>query len=76
MKPQKKYFQQKMRKMHPSLQPQVKDELNKLLSTKIIFLLRHTWGIDNHVPVRNNNGEIRIFIDFRNFKKTLRKTTI
>ena len=41
MKPEKKYFQQKMRKMHPSFQPQVKDELNKLLDTNIIFLLRH-----------------------------------
>jgi hypothetical protein len=76
MKPQKKYFQQKMRKMHPSLQPQVKYELNKLLATKIIFLLRHTWWIDNPIPVRNNNGEIRVSIDFRNFKKSLRNTTI
>jgi hypothetical protein len=37
MKPQTKPFQQKLRKMHPSLEPQVKVELNKLLATRIIF---------------------------------------
>jgi len=42
MKPQTKPFQQKLRKMHPSLKPQVKVELKKLLATKIIFLVKHT----------------------------------
>jgi hypothetical protein len=37
MKPMKKPFQQKLRKMHPSLEPQVKVELNKFLEAKIIF---------------------------------------
>jgi len=42
MKPQIKPFQQKLRKMHPNFEPQVKDKLNKLLAKRIIFLIRHT----------------------------------
>ena len=34
--------QQKLRKMHPSLEPLVKKELKKMLDAKIIFLVRHT----------------------------------
>jgi hypothetical protein len=37
MKPQTQPFQQKLRKMHPKLEPTVKKELNKLLTAKIIF---------------------------------------
>ena len=39
LKEDEKPFQQKLRKMHPSLEPLVKKELNKLLVTKIIFLV-------------------------------------
>jgi hypothetical protein len=45
IKPQTKPFQQKMRKMHPSLEPQVKEELNKLLVAKIIFPVQ-TYSMD------------------------------
>jgi hypothetical protein len=37
MKLQTQPFQQKIRKMHPKLEPTVKRELNKLLTAKIIF---------------------------------------
>ena len=37
-----KPYQQKLRKMHPSLEPLVKKELNKMLDAKIIFPIRHT----------------------------------
>jgi hypothetical protein len=42
MKPQTHPFQQKLRKMLPKLEPTIKKELNKLLTTKIIFPVRHT----------------------------------
>ena len=42
MKPQTQPFLQKLRKMHPKLETIVKKELNKLLTAKIIFLVRHT----------------------------------
>jgi ribonuclease HI len=69
MKPQTLPFQQKLRKMHPKLEPTVQKELNKLLSAKIIFPIRHTQWVSNLVPVRKKNGEIRLCVDFRNLNK-------
>jgi ribonuclease HI len=69
MKPQTLPFQQKLRKMHPKLEPTVQKELNKLLGAKIIFPVRHTQWVSNLVPVRKKNGEIRLCVDFRNLNK-------
>jgi hypothetical protein len=69
MKPQTLPFQQKLRKMHPKLEPTVQKELNKLLSAKIIYPIRHTRWVSNLVPVRKKNGEIRLCVDFRNLNK-------
>ena len=52
--------------MHPSLEPLVKKELNKLLAAKIIFPVRHPTWVENLVPSRKKSGDIRICIDFRN----------
>jgi ribonuclease HI len=52
MKPQTLPFQQKLRKMHPKLEPTVQKELNKLLGAKIIFPVRHTQWVSNLVPVQ------------------------
>lgn len=59
-------YQKKLRKMHPSLEPLVKKELNKMLDAKIIFPVKHTHWVANLVPVRKKNGDIRLCIDFRN----------
>jgi hypothetical protein len=69
MKPQTQPFQQKLRKMHPKLEPTVKKELNKLLTAKIIFPVRHTQWVSNLVPVRKKNGEIRLCVDFHNLNR-------
>ena len=42
MNPSVKNYQQKLRKMQPSLEPYVKKELEKLLTSRIIFPVRHT----------------------------------
>ena len=55
--------------MHPSLEPLVKKELNKLLMAKIIFPVGHTTWVANLVPVRKKSGDIRICIDFRNMNR-------
>ena len=55
--------------MHPSLEPLVKKELNKLLATKIIFPIRHTTLLSNLILVRKKSGDIRICIDFRNLNQ-------
>jgi hypothetical protein len=69
----KKPFQQKLRKMHPSLEPRVKEKLNKFLAAKIIFPVRHTKWISNLVPVRKKNGDLSLCINFMNLNKTLEK---
>jgi hypothetical protein len=69
MKPQTHPFEQKLRNMHPKLEPTVKKELNILLTTKIIFLVRHTQWVSNLVPVRKKSGEIRLFVDFQNLNR-------
>eukprot|EP00253_Pinus_taeda_P020112 PITA_20112 len=69
MLPDQKPIQQKLRKIHPNLESQIKSELNKLLKAKIIFPVRHSNWVSNMVPVRKKNGDIRICIDFRNLNK-------
>ena len=65
--------QQKMHKMHPSLEPLVKKELNKMLDAKIIFPVKHTRWVANRMPIRKKYGYIRLCIDFRNLKKAPQK---
>ena len=64
IKQDSKPFQQNLRKYHPSLEPTIKKELNKLLAAKIIFPIRHTQWVANLVPVRKKNGDIRLCVDF------------
>ena len=52
MLPEQKPVQQKLRKIHPNSESQIKAELNKLLKAKIIFLVRHSNWVSNMVPVR------------------------
>lgn len=40
---------------------------------KIFFIIHHSLLVSNMVPVRNKNGEIEIFIDFKNINKALDK---
>jgi hypothetical protein len=69
MKPLTQPFQKKLRKMHPKLEPIVKKELNKLLTAKIIFLVRHTQWVSNLVLVRNKSGDIRLCVNFQNLNR-------
>ena len=49
--------------------PIIDQEIMKLFDAKIIVTLRFSKWFVNMVPVRKNNGEIRICIDFRNINK-------
>jgi hypothetical protein len=68
-----KPVQWKLWKMHPSLEPTVKAELNKLLVACIIFLVCHMQWVANLVPVRKKNGDICLCIDFQNLKRASNK---
>ena len=58
IKQESRPFQQILRKYHSSLEPTIKNELNKLLVARIIFPIRHTQWVANLVPVRNKNDDI------------------
>eukprot|EP00253_Pinus_taeda_P021305 PITA_21305 len=73
---EEKPMQQKLRKIHPNLEGQIKVELNKLLKAKIIFPVRHSKWISNLVLVRKKNGDIRICINFRNLIKASQKDNL
>ena len=59
--------------MHLSLEPAVKKELNKLLTARIIFPMWHVQWVENLIPVRKKNGDIRLCVDFRNLNKVSEK---
>jgi len=44
-------IQQNLRKIHPNLETRIKDELNKLLKSKIIFPVKHSQWVSNIVLV-------------------------
>lgn len=73
MKEDVKPIQQKLRKFHPSLEPQIQEEFKKLLDAKIIFEVTHFAWVANLVLVRNMNGEIRLCLDFMNLNKSSKK---
>jgi hypothetical protein len=66
LKPGVKPFRQKLRQINPILLPVVEREVKNLLDAKIIIPLRYSDWVENLVPVRNKNGEIRLCVDFRN----------
>lgn len=68
-----KHVQQKLRKIHPNLENQIKFELNKPFKAKIIFPVGHYQWVSNMVPIRKKNKDIRICIDFRNLNKSCQK---
>jgi len=59
--------------MHPSLEPSIKKDLDKLPKARIVFPIRHTQWISNLVPIRKKNGEIRLSVDLRNLKRASEK---
>ena len=61
-----KPFQQPLRKMNNKLEPQIQNDVKKLLDVKIIFRVRHLEWVVNMVPVRNKYGEIRLCVYFKN----------
>lgn len=44
-------------------------ELNKLNESNIYFPIKHTSWVSNLVAMRKNNGEIKLFIDFRDLNR-------
>jgi len=51
------------------LLPTIEKEIRKLFDANIIIPLRYSSWVENLVPVRKKNGEIRLCVDFRNLNK-------
>jgi hypothetical protein len=66
-------FRQKLRQINPMLLPIMEREVKKLLQAQIIVPLRYSEWVANLVPVRKNNGEIRLCVDFRNLNRSSQK---
>jgi len=69
IKPNKKPFRQKLRRINPKLLPSIEKEVNRLYKSGIIVPIRFSDWISNLVPVRKKTGEIHLCIDFRNLNK-------
>jgi hypothetical protein len=48
----------------------IEKEVKKLLDAKIIIPLKYSKWVENLVPVRKKNGEIRLCVDFRNLNRS------
>ena len=66
-------LKQNLRPISPLLLPVIEKEIQNLLNAKIIIPLRYSKWIANLVIVRNKNGEIKLWIDFRNLNKCSHK---
>jgi hypothetical protein len=64
-----KPFRKKMRQFNPMFFPIIEKELKRLLDAKIIVPLTYSEWVENLVPFRKKNGEIRLCVDFRNLNK-------
>jgi len=73
LKREAKPFRQKLRQINPMLLPIMEREVKKLLQAQIIVPLRYSEWVANLVPVRKNNGEIRLYVAFRNLTRSSRK---
>jgi hypothetical protein len=73
LKEDTKPFKKKIRQINPMLLSMMKKEVKKLLDAKIIIPLRFSEWVDNLVPVRKKNGEIRLCVDFRNLNRSSKK---
>ena len=69
LKPNVKPFRQKLRRINHDLFPIIEKEVKKLLDAKIIVPLRYSSWVENLVPVRKKNGEIRLCVDFQNLNR-------
>ena len=59
-------FKQKSRRVNPLLLPLIEKEFRKLFDAKIMVCISHSKWLANIVHIIKKNGEIRLYIDFKN----------
>jgi hypothetical protein len=65
-----KPFRKKFRQINPIILPVIEREVKKFMDAKIIVPIRYSEWIENFVPVRKKNGEIRLCVDFKNLNRS------
>jgi len=65
LQPDAKPFRQKQKPINPTTAPKMQKELLKMKEGGI-KPIRHSEWVSNLVPVRKQNREIRLYVDFRN----------
>ena len=73
LKPDVKPVKQKLRKMDPRIEQQVKEGLKDLLKAGFIRTIDYPDWLANIVVVPKKNGKVRICIDFRDLNKATPK---
>jgi len=69
LKPNKKPFKKKLRRINPMLLPSIEKELQKMFKAGIIAPIRFSDWISNLVPTRKKTGEIILCVDLRNLNQ-------
>lgn len=64
-----KPFKQKLRKVHPTLEPLIQKKLMKLLDVSIFFKVQYSSWVVNLVSVRKKSSETRLCMDFQNLNR-------
>jgi len=64
IRPEKKPLKQLPRRFAPQIMSKIKEEIERLLKSKIIKIARYVEWLANIVPVIKKNGTLRVCIDF------------
>ena len=76
LKPEARPIKQKLRKLDPRIEQQVKEGLEDLLKAGFIRAIDYPDWLANIVAVPKKNGKVRICIDFRDLNKATPKMII
>jgi len=68
-----KPFKKKVRQVNPLVLPIMEKEVKNILDAKIIVPLRYSDWVENMVPRKKKNGEIRLCGDFGNLNRCFQK---
>ena len=66
---QKQHHFGRKKNYNPIVEGEIFKEIDKMLQANIIYHIHHSTGVTNIVLVRKKNGEIRIFVYFRNLNQ-------
>ncbi|KAA0042128.1 ty3-gypsy retrotransposon protein [Cucumis melo var. makuwa] len=73
IKPEHWPVKQAQRRFRPELISQIEEEVNKLIEAGFIREVKYPTWIANIVPVREKNGQLRVYVDFRDLNNACQK---